>query len=277
MPDTTKLEYPVIEDLGEYTTDDNADYVPDPDVEIDTTLGADETDETPVTDDTNDTPDATPGADAPDADTENPYKLDAETPDDVSTFADKAAQYDAWADRWARDPVGFMKTFVSAMSPDQQAALMAGTQPQPEAAPEYEAQSPVEEHYLKNMKMVEQIPQFAQAVNQEFSVRDGFINDSLIRTSILEAQVSALMQMLDAALPVADRAAIEKSLATEKVNYTTAVEKHYRPALEKAVKISKQARKPRPSTPANQSGDAMEVPRGTKDMAQIYRMINGSR
>ena len=230
-----------------------------------------------------------PEVDAPEAapvtDEDEGAEEDAPEADkpDYEALSQKAQQWDAWGERFARDPAAFMSTFFNAMPPEAQAQFLAasGVKAPQDAEPEaeYEPQSDIESLYLKERKQYQadrkalaELPKFAQTVNQEFSIRDQFINDVSIQANILEHKLNAVLELLDANFPDADTAAIQKALLSGKTTYAEAVSKAYKPTLEKAVKIEKQSKKVRPATPANRSNSNVDLSR-EKDMAKIFRLI----
>lgn len=228
------------------------------------------------------TPEADESEDIDEAGDEAPEAESDEQPD-YEALREKASNWEAWAERWARDPGSFMSAFFGAMTPEQQQAFLAAKgavkAPEAEPEPEYEPQSDIETLYLKerkqyqaDRKVLQDIPKFADTVNREFTVRDQFINDVSISNAILEYRVNALIELLDANLPDADLAAINKALIGGKATYKDAVAKSYKASLDKAVKTAKQAKKPRPNTPANQSNGTRDLS-NIKDMTKLFKLM----
>lgn len=203
---------------------------------------------------------------------------------DLDAVSEKARQWDNFAQHFSQNPAQMISTLYKNMSAEEQAQFLAATGAKadaPEAEPEveYEPQSDIESLYLKERKQyaadrkaLADIPKFAQTVHEEFSVRDQFINDVSISNAILEHKLNAVLELLDAKLPDADLSAIQKALLSGKTTYSDAVAKHYKPALEKAVKVEKQAKKVRPRTPANTSNSSVDLSR-EKDMVKLFRLI----
>lgn len=265
-PDYT---FPEIQDLGDYVEPEESSF--------------DESASEPVPDESADVPGAdadpgtapeTPADSAPAADpgVEDKPAAPKQEPGDAGK---KAEMWDQWADRWARDPVGFMQNFLQHMTPEQQAALTGQAPPQPpNDAPPWEPQSDAEAHYAKHYKAVENLPTFAQNVEQAFQTRDRFINDAHIELAIQRAQIDTLLTLMETTLPQVDQKALAAALADGKTSYRDAVDKLYRPHLDKAAAQKKQAARPRPTTPGNASGETLHLPKNA-DMATIFRAMSG--
>ena len=217
------------------------------------------------------------------AETDEPdEEADAETPD----FESKAQEYDAWTERWNRDPAGFMSIYYNAMTDVQKAAFVAqnGFAPgtAPEAEPVYEAQSEIEALYLNERKQTQtdrkvlaELPGFAKNVEAQFGDHNRFIHDVSIQGAVHDAKLDFILDFLDQKLPDFDRAAVDKALSTGKVTYADAVKKHYTPTLKKAVVVAKQTAKARPTTPANASNSSRNLS-DVKSMVEIFRAYGNS-
>ena len=187
-----------------------------------------------------------------------PVEEESDPDTDADDIKSKAADYDKWAERWARDPAGFIAKYYDAMTPEQKAHFLQITGSQPEAEQNevqaWEPESLAEEWLLSHKQAIEsfpqQFPKLAEAVNNEFQFRDQLAHEHYIELASLRAQVSGLVQLLGTSLPELDKKSVEKLLGEGK-SYFEAVDSVYKPVLEKSVKNSKQASKPRPSTPAS--------------------------
>ena len=217
--------------------------------------------------------------DADSDDAEEPIEEPVEDTSDITEYQSKASQYDAWSDRWARDPAAFMSSFYHNMTPEQQVAFNFATASAETEEILPESQSDVETLYLKDRvqyqadrKSLAELPKFAQGIQQEFQVRDRFIHENSISNAILEAKLNGIMEIIGAKFPEADRTAIEKALSNGKVNYTEAVTKSYKASVEKAVKTTKQTARPRPTTLGSSANSNQDIS-SCKDLASIFRMV----
>lgn len=208
------------------------------------------------------------------AEDEDSAPIDAEV--DYDDYRTKAEQWETWSTHWAHDPVSFMQMHMDLLTPQQKDALLSAAPTAEPIAQAWEPESAAEEWLLSQKDTLEalpkRIPELATAVSQEFQFRDQLAHEHYLEVATLKAQVQALTQLMDASLPEVNRGDIEKHLAAGK-NYFEAVDLAYKPTAERHVKAVKQARKPRPSTPASSSND-MSVLDGEKDMVRLYRKLS---
>lgn len=260
LEEVRSIDYPEIVDLGEF------DPIPDEETATDGEQAEPGSDaEQPAAEDAGQSTELAPQAgETPEAQADD---AGTETSEREAGF-DKAAAYDKLNEEWQADPVRFMQRFSEGLTAEQKVAIGIATA-QSAAAPDFEPESPAEEWLAAQAPIIKALPQFAQTVSQQFTMRDQYLNEALVGTAALEAKLDAVLQIVGLELPALDAKAVSLALADGKSGYADAIKKVYRPALDRAVAAKKQAGKPRPKTPGDSAGDLPQVKPG-QGMAEIF-------
>jgi len=137
-----------------------------------------------------------------------------------------------------------------------------------ELPPDYEPQGELEQVLLPFVNDVKALPELKTQVADAFQTHATFINEGHIRTRVLEAQVQALADMVEAKFPQADIPAMMKAVASGK-SYDD-VAKTY--DTKKAVELVKQAKKARPIPSGQGSNDTMPAFKPGTSMVDMLRV-----
>lgn len=269
LAETRAIEYPEIVDLGPF---EEPEETPDDGREADTDDGADtgEPASGPVGADGT----LSPSADEPAAEPAAEVTADV-TDEKPADGVDKSAAYDQLNELYTNDRAGFVKQLLAGLSDEERAAIVGETgrdaHSTEAAAPEWEPESDGERWLQQHAKAISELPAFAQGVQQEFTVRDRYINEALVSNAALQEQVRALSEIIGVTLPELDVAAVQATLKQGKVGYRDAIRQHYGEALKNTVKTKQQAAKPRPRTPGDAGNDIPQVKPGMS-MTEIFNL-----
>lgn len=179
---------------------------------------------------------------------------------DIEALKQEAEFGRQWQEAFVRDPQNAVLTILNspAFSNEAKAAIVASlsTQlPQEQGGTAfdvsaYEPQSDLEKVLLPAYDWV---TRGEQVVAEALAQRDEDVRLTYAYASALEAKLSAIEALLDTKLPDFDsKAAFSLFAQNTNVSLNDAVKQTYGKTLEEFVKIEKQKKAPRPSTPRNQ-------------------------
>lgn len=198
------------------------------------------------------------------------------------SLQEKAAAWDKVVDAWSRDPAGTLQKYLSAMpETDRQRLLEAiGAQTAPAAEEQLDfpdaPETPFEEVLLKRKDWVlHGEKQVADMLAQQVESFRPLV-DNIWYLNAQQAVLEELLATVSSGLPAPSddllASIIQDVQSGKAATFREAVKKRYAPVLSKAVSAKKQAEKPRPSTPANETAPVTKIREGMS-MLEIAELL----
>lgn len=185
------------------------------------------------------------------------------------------------------NPLAFVKGMMQALTPEQVAELIGGSQQETpggddiEIDPDtYEAATDLEAALLPMMPAIKDLKNLPDTIRGH--VEEGitrlapYLDLANVTSAITNAKVDALCELLGITLPDGDIRQIAMAANDGKTTYKEAVSKLLSPALKDAVAKSKQSKAPRPSNPASNSMHVDNLERDENNrvsMATIFKQV----
>ena len=203
-------------------------------------------------------------------------------------LAKKAEAWDNILSAWAKDPVGTITKFVENLDDDSKKELFEKLNPASTNADETVNDFKFTEE--PSTEFEEVIANRKDWIIKGETIVENKITDALTKYSeqispivdnlwVLHAQNAALQAALNAVLdniPEPDiQGIIEEVRSGKSKDFSEAAKKKYGLVVQKAAKVAKQATRPRPSTPRNESS-ASPVIREGMSMVEIAQLLSSS-